>query len=281
MKMGVKLWVIKASGQREPFDDQKLVKTLMRAGASKPFALTIVSKVKGRVYDGVRTKEILKMALSILRNDREVKNPAVAMKYSLKTAIMSLGPSGFPFEKFFAEVLNNYGYKTLVGKSYPGTEVMQEVDVSANDSSNKRFMVECKYHNQHGIYTDLKVAMYTHARFLDLKKFFDVSWLATNTKLTNDAIDYARGVGMRVTTWGFPKGESLQELIEKKGLYPITVISRVRGRIKDSLIDSGVVTIKQLVSFDLSRLSKDSGIPLRILDRLRKEASVLVKEGLS
>ena len=43
-----------------------------------------------------------------------------------------------------------------------------EIDVIADKGDSLRYMIECKYHNSQGIYTGLKEALYTHARFLDL-----------------------------------------------------------------------------------------------------------------
>ncbi len=57
------------------------------------------------------------------------------------------------------------------------------------EKDGKKYMIECKFHNR-GIKTHIKVAMYTHARFLDLKEYFDAAWLICNTKCTSKAIRY-------------------------------------------------------------------------------------------
>jgi hypothetical protein len=105
---------------------------------------------------------------------------------------MSLGPSGFPFEIYFAKILENYNYKTKVDNIIPGKIILHEVDIIA-EKNKKKYMIECKYHNEIGVHTKLHVAMYTYARFLDVKKY-DIPWLVTNTKCVDVALDYAKGV---------------------------------------------------------------------------------------
>ena len=110
---------------------------------------------------------------------------------------MGLGPTGFPFEKYIAEILKEYGYATKVGEVVKGYCVSHEVDVIAQ-KGKECFMIECKYHNKRGRRLDVKVAMYIYARFLDIKraqekikehkKHFHQAWLVTNTKCTREAI---------------------------------------------------------------------------------------------
>ena len=44
-----------------------------------------------------------------------------------------------------------------------------EVDVVAK-KDNMVFFLECKYHNHRGTYSDIKTALYVHARFVDIEK---------------------------------------------------------------------------------------------------------------
>ena len=256
------MYVIKASGEKEKFKPKKVLGTLLRAGASKKLAGEIVKKVEAKVYDGIKTRVILDTALDLLKN----KKPEVGAIYDLKRAIMELGPTGFPFERFFAEVLKNYGYQTQVGKIFRGKNITHEVDVTAKKDST--YMVECKYHNALGIYTNLKVALYVYARFLDLKKNFNYPWLATNTRLSRKAVAYAKGVNMKITSWQYPKNENLQKLIEDKKLYPITMLKSVNKSVKWKLSSSGIVLVKNLLDYDLQELK----IKIKIQEDLLKKA---------
>lgn len=260
------MYVIKASGKKEEFNSEKVYNTVLRAGASKKLADEIMKEVESKVHEGIRTKEILDIALGILRR----KSPDVSMVYNLKKAIMNLGPTGFVFERFFAEVLRNYGYKTQVGEILRGKFATHEVDIIASNKS--RYMIECKYHNSPGTHTDLKVALYVYARFLDLKKDFDYPWLVTNTKCTDRAVGYAEGVKMKVTSWQYPKNESLQELIEKKNLYPITLLKSVNNFIKWRFSEIGFLFVKDLIEHDFQELKEKTKIPDSILRNLVEEA---------
>jgi len=258
--------ITKASGDKEIFDKKKIQRTVLKAGASKQFASDVANKVEKKIHEGMTTKKILTATLDLLKD-----KPEVASRYDLKRAIMSLGPSGFPFEKFFAKVLENYGYKTKVGNFVSGKNVKHEVDIIAEKKSV--YMIECKYHNQLGIHTNLKVALYTYARFLDLKNYFDYPWLATNTKCSPDALNYAKSVNMKITTWNYPKSESLQELIERKKLYPITILNSVKGDIKERLSQININLAKSLVDYSLEELKSKTGFSDKVLNQIIKDAN--------
>ncbi len=261
----------KASGNFEKFNEEKVRRTCLRAGVSKSEADQISKEIKKQIYEGIESKEILKKVIILLK---KYKNQNSAIKYNLKKAIMELGPSGFPFEIYFSRILEEYGFKTRVGQIMRGKKVNQEVDVFAK-KDNENYMIECKYHNQPGIYTDLKVAMYTYARFLDLKKFFNQSWLVTNTKCSIDAINYSEGVNQKITGWDYPKKENLRNLIELKKIYPITILEQVRGQIKRSLFELEILSIKDVLKQDLDNLSHQSGISKNVLSKILSGARSL------
>jgi|APSaa5957512622_1039677.scaffolds.fasta_scaffold15647_5 hypothetical protein len=275
-------YIIKATGKKEEFNKAKIFNTLIKAGASQKFARNITGQIEKKIYNGISSKKILNLVLNLLK-----EKPEIASRYDLKRAIMSLGPSGFPYEKFFAKVLENYGFKTEIGKIISGKNITHEVDIIAkkkikkngqikNNAKEFTYMVECKYHNQLGTHTNIKVALYTYARFLDLKnnkKYnFNSPWLTTNTKCTPDAMNYAKSVNMKITTWNYPRGKSLQELIEKKQLYPITIIKSMENNIKEKLSDLGIIITKDLLNYDFNELKSKTGFSEKILNQIIKEA---------
>ena len=77
-------YIIKATGEREEFNPQKLHDSLMRAGASEEATDNIVSQIEKELKDGATTKDIYKHAFDLL--GREEK-PAAA-RYSLRRAVM-------------------------------------------------------------------------------------------------------------------------------------------------------------------------------------------------
>jgi len=267
--MSVEMYVIKASGEKEELDVEKVRKTCLRAGASRELADKIAKEVEKRAYDGITTREVLYLTLKLLKEE-----PEAAIRYDLKRAIMSLGPTGFPFEKFVAELLQNYGYKTKVGQVIRGKCVDHEIDIVA-EKDGKRCMVECKYHNALGIYTDLKVALYTHARFLDFGDNFDQAWLVCNTKLTIAARKYAKCAGLKIMSWRYPREESLERMIEEKKLYPITILRSVKGFARDRLFQAGIVLARDLLDYGFERLKKMTELPQDKLNKIMEEAKVV------
>ena len=264
------MWVVKASGETENFDANKIKRTCLKAGATQALANKIAREVEKRSHDGISTKEILRMTLRML----EKQKPFIAARYDLKGALFRLGPSGFAFEHLIAEILREYGYKTKVHSMIDGFCVEHEIDVVA-EKDEKKYMIECKYHNLPGIYTGLKEAMYTYARFLDLtkrnKKMFNQPWLACNTRFSADAIQYSECAGLKLIGWDYPK-KNLRVMIEDKKLYPITMLRSLDMLSQEKMADSGLILIKDLAEMSIKELHKITKIPVKTLKKMCKEA---------
>ena len=250
--MEKQITVIKASGDREPFSEEKVRTSLRRSGASPELADDVLEVVRSELYDGISTKEIYQRVFQHLR---EI-GAHLASKYNLKRAIMELGPSGYPFEKFLARVFDSAGYQTAVGQQVRGKCIWHEVDVLAEKDGVKH-MIEAKFHNENGLKTDTKVALYVHSRFLDISAGggFDKGWVITNTKLTRDARTYCECVGLRYMSWNKPEGQSLREMVEKSELYPITALISLNPQEKTLLLEEGIVVCKDLLT-NLKSVSK-------------------------
>src|SRR5260221_155103 len=120
--------------------------------------------------------------------------------------------------KFIARIFTMWGYEALTDQTVLGTCVDHEVDVVAW-KGNELSMVEAKYHNEFGMKSDLKVALYVKARFDDLSQtIFDFGgtkrkltgkWLATNTKFTEKAIAYGECSHLRLLGWNYPATNNL------------------------------------------------------------------------
>ncbi len=245
------IYVIKADGTKELFDQSKLEDSLRKAGADNKTIENIVSHIKVYLDTDITTHEIYRHAFELLHKNEQ----PIALKYSLKRAIMELGPSGFPFEDFIAEVLKEKGYKTETGKMVKGFCVQHEIDVVAwNDQ--KLIMIEAKFHNEIGLRSDLKIALYVKARFDDLSKMtfnygkerqLDEGWLVTNTKFTSTAIEYGSCQGgMRMIGWNYPPVGNLHDMILESKLHPLTCLGGLNGREKKELLNRGVVLCKTL-----------------------------------
>lgn len=273
--------IIKESGEKEKFSDAKLERSLRDAGAHPDLIDDIVRHIKKDVGDGMSTDDIYRHAFALLR---KYQRP-VAARYSLKKAIMQLGPSGFPFEEFVGRILEAQGYKTRVGVMVEGACVSHEVDVVA-EKGGERMLVECKFHNAPGIKTDLKVALYVHARFLDIhnrinlkeeggKDIFARAWLITNTNFTSKAIKLGKCVGLYMTGWNFPRHRTLQDLVQETGVHPITCLTTLAKKHKKALLMKKVVLCRDLLK-DPNTL-RHIGVREQQVDRILGEALEISK----
>ena len=163
-----KLIVTKASGIQSVYDPDKLKKSLHKSGADEETVNFILKSLKPQLFDGIPTKKIYRMAYAMLKKTSK----ETASKYKLKNAIFELGPSGYPFEIFIAEILKQKGYKVKIGQTLKGKCVKHEVDVVA-DKGDRHFIIECKYHHSAGIICDVKIPLYIKARFDDIEQKLD------------------------------------------------------------------------------------------------------------
>lgn len=238
------IYVIKANKSKEEFSEEKVMQSIKRARIPENIQTQVLSHVKSKIYDGIPTSEIYHHIIEFLG---ESEHPYSKTRYSLKESIMQLGPTGYPFEDYVAKLLETEGYKTKVRQILNGKCITHEIDVIA-EKDGKIITVEAKFHNSPGIRSDVHTALYTYARFLDIKEKnnIDEAWIITNTKTTLDANTYAHCVGMKVISWNYPEKESLRDLIEKTGLYPITILSSLGKSHTEELLNNHVVLCKNI-----------------------------------
>ena len=269
------------SGEREMWDPKKLERSLFAAKAPTELVREIVQHVQKDLRDGMHTSDIYEHAFGLLTRYHK----PVAAEYSLKRAIMQLGPSGFPFERFIAHILEAKEYKTQVGVIVQGACVEHEVDVVA-EKNDERIIVEAKYHNSPDIKSDVKVALYVHARFQDIQKRLDAqdngahfnrAWLITNTNFTSQAIQYASCAGLALTGWNYPKGHTLQDLIQSTQTHPITCLTSLTDSQKTQLLSTGTVLCREVL-LDPARLAR-IGISREHITAITEEGRMLCPVG--
>jgi len=271
--------VTTASGERQRFNPRKIYRTSVRAGASPELANVIVKDVEGQLYDGIPTRKILQMVLDAMERHQAAD---VASRYDLKSAMMRMGPSGFAFETFMAAVFERYGHHTLLRQQVRGRCVLHEIDIVL-EKDDVRTMVEVKYHNVPGIYTGLKEAMYTYARFLDLNEGyeagtcqrFDKAMLVTNTRSSSEARKYAKCKGIGILGWKYPPRSGLERMIERKCLYPVTVL-HMDSESLAAFSRAGIVLAEDLATKDPCHISEMTGLPRDKVEELSVRARMLL-----
>jgi hypothetical protein len=240
--------VVKRSGEVEEFEPGKAIRAILRVGTSQAEAERILENVKPHLYDGMSTEELYRRIRAELPEQK-------AMQFSLKKAILMLGPDGHSFETFMGRLFRELGYQTEVRQMLKGRCVTHEVDVVIVKDGVKG-TVECKFHNALGIKSGIQEALYTWGRFLDIKDTngIDVPWLVTNTKLSSDVVQYGECVGMKLLGWQYPQDGSLEDLIEMADIYPLTVLDIRRGE-QRTLLDHDFVICRDITERKAEMLS--------------------------
>lgn len=262
--------IVKRSGEREPFSEEKVRRSLTRSGASKVVEDKVIEKLEKKLYQGITTAEIYQLVLGWLKQEKAL----LASKYNLKQAIVDLGPTGYPFELFLARLLESFGFQTKTSQILPGECVQHEVDVIAKTDSfdylkqvNQPacYLIECKFHGKLGVKVALKTALYVWGRVCDLQKtpinifgrkeYFTQGLLATNSKLTSEAIKYCQCTHLAALSWDYPKGNSLPDLVSKSRKHPLTCLTDLSARDKQLLFSEGLVFCQDLLdNFGWQRL---------------------------
>lgn len=273
--------IIKSSGKKAIFSLDKLRNSLKHSGANHELVEQIVDTVRSEVYPGISTKEIYNRAYALLKRKKSV----FASKYKLKKAIYELGPTGFPFERFVAAILQYSGFSVQVDIIMTGTCVKHEVDVLA-EKNETITIVECKFHNEEGLNCNVKIPLYINSRYNDIKshwlskksntKKLDRGWVVTNTRFTEDALKYGECSDLYLLSWDYPKNNGLKDRIDRLSLYPITVLSLLTNREKQFLLSRDVVLCRQLVKdkFFLDHL----GISSTRKEKILKEVGQLCNQ---
>jgi|SRR5690554_1757948 len=252
MNNGNGISIQKSSGELEGFNESKLRSSLQRAGANDEIANNIIEAVFEILEEGLNSQKIYNKAFQMLKQHSR----PTAARYKLKKAIFELGPSGYPFERFIAEVLSFQGFKTTVGVVVEGNCVAHEVDVIA-EKDQERYLVECKFHTSPKNYCSVQVPLYIYARFEDINrkylhdtsknKKYNQGWIYTNTRFSPDALQYGKCVGLNLISWNYPEVGNLKERIELARLHPISCLTTLNRKEKQLLFKQSVVLCKQLL----------------------------------
>ncbi|MGO4292178.1 restriction endonuclease [Chitinophaga sp. RAB17] len=246
------IFVTKSGGIKAPFSSEKLKQSLKRSGATPELIEKILPELYKHLYPNMPTRMIYKMAYDLLKKSSR----QVAGKYRLKQAIFELGPSGFPFEHYIAELFRQAGYTTITNELMTGHCITHEVDIYAVKNKHT-YIIECKYHQLQGTHCDVKIPLYVQSRFEDIAwKMKDTDnqsqqeyqgWLVTNTRITPDGTQYAACMGLKMLSWDYPAGKGLKDIVDKTGLYPITCLSTLSRHEKYMLLEKGVVLCRTLI----------------------------------
>jgi len=272
--------IVKHSGNIVDYNPSKLKESLLKSGASNLEVDSILHSIENQIYEGISTKQIYKMAFSLLKK----ASHSQAARYNLKEAIRLLGPTGFFFEKYIARLFASENYQTLTNFILQGKCVSHEIDVLIK-KDNVIAMVECKFHMGIDANSDVKVPMYILSRFNDLKDrqhtiytrkdIISKCWIVTNNKFTADAIAFAKCSKLHLLSWNYPEKDNLKTKNDTHHLYPVTCLTTLSLAEKDKLLVLDVILVKEIVNN--SECLERIGLSSNRIKNVLKEASELVE----
>jgi len=273
------VYVKKSDGTKQEFDGEKVKRTCLKLGVSPELADTICKKVEGKLYNGITTKKILQMVFEYAKKYK----PEIKHRDSLRHAIAVLR-SKPDFEEFIRVLLREHGYKVLPNMIISGKCVEHEID-GVVQMDGQVIYLEVKHHEENHTYTGLDVLLETSAVLDDLveggkigkNKFnFTKAMVVCNTKVSEHAQRYADCRGISYMSWSQPEKYNLVDLIEKKELYPVTILKELDKYTQNKLGDNDIVTLKQLINSNTNDLVR-KGINRNNLENLINKAKSLVK----
>jgi hypothetical protein len=272
--------IIKHSGDIVDFDRSKLKISLLKSGANESLVDQVIEAIEKKIYEGITTKSIYKLAFSLLKKSSN----SHAARYNLRVAIELLGPTGFFFEKYISRLFLSEGYQTRINLTLEGKCISHEIDVMLKKEEIIT-MIECKFHAKREVNSDVKVPMYILSRFNDLKDKTHPIFsnndkiskckIITNNRFTTDAITFAMCSGLDLLSWDYPINNNLRTKIDNNNLYPITCLTTLSLSEKDKLLILDIIMVKEIINN--SESLEKIGLSNSRIKNVLKEASELCK----
>ena len=262
--------VKKLDGTMQPYSQEKLRRSLVRAGADRKTVNAILRKVDRIIYDGIPTKELFRFVF------KEFKKcyTHLSARYDIKNAILRLGPAGFAFEHLVAGVFAKKGYAVTTNQHVKGGLIDHEIDVVAT-KGEQFLMVECKHHMRPWEGCSIQIALYVRARFLDVSDTFTLPILVTNTKFSPQVLTYAKGVSIRLMGWNYPKDDSLEQNVTRFRLYPVTMLPALDMAMTKKLLDRHIVLLHTLSEMEEQQIAGLLDVSMAEAKSLRIQATDL------
>ncbi|MFH1404891.1 MAG: ATP cone domain-containing protein [Patescibacteria group bacterium] len=269
----------KANGELVPFDEQKVINCIKRLGVTDEMVTTVLASVKKQLKQNMQTRNIY----AIVQKELKRQVPWAAARYNLRDAILRFGPAGFNFEKYVASILTAYGYKTELPTELKGACITHEVDVTAEKEGRTAF-IEAKFRHEYSTHINVKDALATWARFLDLVDgskidlcpHFDEAWIVTNARFSNQVLQYGHCKNMVLIGWNHPRERTFAQMVDHEALYPITVVHDLKRNELEIFAKSNIMLCKEMVNMDNSELKKITGLPLKRIEYISKVCSTIV-----
>lgn len=269
------LYVTKMNGSLQPFDRERVKRTVRNLGVAAEHQEQIVDEIEEQVYDGIPTSTLLRM----IRARARVYRPAVAYRTNLRRALALLSPKP-DFEVYVQGLLRDHGYEVEPGRILAGRCGEHEVDAIARKNGVVYF-VEVKHHFSHHRVTGLDEGRIARAIVEDVQEGYrrgensfrvDTALIVCNTKLSEHAKRYAACWGIEHLGWDYPLDRNIRTMIEETQSYPVTIITGVAPAVRKRLAAAGILTVRDLIARGRAALVETAGIP-------EHTAEILIERG--
>jgi Restriction endonuclease len=268
--------VKKADGSRQGFEREKIVRTCLRMGASIQVANQVADRVERRIYDGIPTSSVLQMTLRFMHGQK----PDMANLLDLRKGLSLMFPKP-EFEVFVQALLAKSGYEVSPNTVLIGKCVAHEVDGIAK-RDGVTYFVEAKHHVNYHALTGLDESRIARAILEDVGEGsalgvselkIDSAMIVTNTRYSDEALQYGRCRGILQIGWSSPTGQGLQDLIEGTHMFPLSCLKGLSQNVRLRLVNSGVVLFGQMNVEDAADLARRTGLPLHLVEDVKQKIS--------
>ena len=190
------------------------------------------------------------------------------------------------FEIFIQSLLANSGFEVSPNQILGGKCVSHEVDGIARRNGITYF-VEVKHHLNYHAPTGLDESRIARAVLEDVMEGFaigrsgfkiDKAMIVTNTRYSDEALQYGRCRDILQIGWSSPAGLELRTLIEGIHMFPLSCVRGISRDTRLRLVNSGVVFLGQLADRDAVDLSRRTGLPQQLILDV-KERIALTPDG--
>src|SRR3989304_1785474 len=266
--------VKKADGSIQLFDREKVVSTCLRMGANKKVAYDVAEKVERRLYDGISTAKIHQIIFQFMRSYK----PSVGNLFDLRKGL-SLMSSKPEFEVFVQALLARTGFEVSPNRLLIGKCVEHEVDAIAR-KDGVTYFVEAKHHSRYHTPTGLDESRIARAVLEDVIEGFvlgksdlkiDMAMIVTNTRYSDQAIQYGNCRNILQIGWSSPIDHGLQSMIEGKNLLPLSCLRGLSMDARLKLAIAGIVLFEQLIEEDTMELARKTGLPREFIRNIKEK----------
>ncbi len=281
--MVMKILVKKYDGSIEQFDPQKLKKSLKSSKVGEETIQELFQFFEKEGINEISSNKIYSLVRNILLKKKKTTE---FLRYNLPNAISKLGPEGFAFEAFIAQVFRAYGYKEVyVGKHIPGKCLSYEMDIVAKKDGTL-MTAELKFHNARNKKSDLKVVLYMDARFRDIRDsgYYEKNKprqvIITNTKFTTNAKKYSKCAKLEVLSWNHPIKNNLHDFILNSKIHPLTAIPSIPQKAMKDFIRRKIVSCCDLIKNNYAELKENSLIPKSKVNMIIKDINLICPDSV-